>query len=68
VRRVSAATDKGAGQSTAAVLWLMILLVFAPIGAAHVVARQMAEPHETATGTAGPAHEGAAEGSVRKAG
>lgn len=27
------------GRSTAAVLWLMILLVFLPIGAAHGIAR-----------------------------
>ena len=27
------------GRSTAVVLWLMILLVFLPIGAAHVIAR-----------------------------
>ena len=29
----------GAGGSTAAVLWLMILIVFLPIALAHVVAR-----------------------------
>ena len=29
----------GAGGSTAAVLWLMILLVFLPIAAAHLIAR-----------------------------
>lgn len=36
--------------STAAVLWLMILLVFLPIGIGHVVARHSAEsePHSGA--------------------
>ena len=32
------------GNSTAAVLWLMILLVFLPITVAHVLARQVVEP------------------------
>lgn len=31
------------GRSTAAVLWLMILLVFLPIAIGHVVARQTAD-------------------------
>lgn len=39
----------GASTSTAAVLWLMILLVFLPIAAAHVLARHVVEP------AAGPA-------------
>lgn len=30
--------EAGGGQSTAVVLWLMILLVFAPIAAAHGLA------------------------------
>ncbi len=40
------------GGSTAAVLWLMILLVFLPIAVAHVFARQGAEA---------PSHSGAAQ-------
>ena len=40
------------GGSTAAVLWLMILLVFLPIAFAHVVARQSADT---------PSHTGAAQ-------
>lgn len=42
------------GRSTAVVLWLMILLVFLPIGAAHVIARH-AEPDPGPI--AAPAHE-----------
>lgn len=42
------------GRSTAVVLWLMILLVFLPIGAAHVIARHA----EHGSGAiAAPAHE-----------
>lgn len=40
------------GRSTAAVLWLMILLVFLPIAIGHVVARQSAD---------GPTRAGAAQ-------
>ena len=47
------------GNSTAAVLWLMLLLVFAPIASAHLVARWIAdEPPaqtETAAGPGAPA-------------
>ena len=34
----------GAGGSTAAVLWLMILLVFLPIAIGHLIARHAADP------------------------
>lgn len=46
------------GGSTAAVLWLMILLVFLPIAIGHVVARQSAD---------GPARSGAAQETTRPA-
>ena len=38
----------GGTKSTAAVLWLMILLVFLPIAAAHVVARSVTPGSEPA--------------------
>ena len=40
---IPAPTQAGAG-STAAVLWLMILIVFLPIAAAHGLARYAAPP------------------------
>lgn len=40
-----------AGNSTSAVLWLMIMLVFLPIAAAHAVARYAVDP-ETRAGAA----------------
>ena len=43
IHNTARATSAG---STTAVLWLMILLVFIPIGAAHVVARHVAPQGE----------------------
>ena len=43
---------------TAIVLWLMILLVFVPIGAAHAVAVLMADRGQNAALAAAPEGEG----------
>lgn len=48
------------GRSTAVVLWLMILLVFLPIGAAHVIARHT----EPGTGSIAVPAQGPAQSQV----
>ena len=50
------AASEGGGRSTAAVLWLMILLVFLPIAAGYMIARHVNEAAE-------PAKPAAVEGS-----
>ena len=58
---IPAPTQAGAGGSTAAVLWLMILIVFLPIAAAHGPARYAApveEPPAVQAAVAGAARPG----------